>query len=42
MGFPDEEARQAVRFSFGWDTLTGDGERAAHAVADVVDAMVAR
>jgi cysteine desulfurase len=36
MGMTKEEASQCVRFTFGWDTFEGDGERAAEAVARVV------
>jgi cysteine desulfurase len=37
MGMTPEEAAGCVRFSFGWDATPGDGERAARAVAAVVD-----
>lgn len=40
IGMTDVEAGECVRFSFGWDTPTGTGERAARGVADVVDSMV--
>ena len=36
MGFDATEAGESVRFTFGWPTRTGDGEAAAHAVADVL------
>ena len=35
-------AAECVRFSFGWDTSPGTGERAGRVVGEVVDAMVAR
>jgi cysteine desulfurase len=36
MGMTKEEASHCVRFTFGWDTAEGDGEKAAEAVARVV------
>jgi cysteine desulfurase len=36
MGVNDEEARQSLRFSFGWSTAPGEGEAAARIVADLV------
>ena len=39
MGMPVDEASECVRFSFGWDTAAGDGQRAADAVVEVVEAM---
>jgi cysteine sulfinate desulfinase/cysteine desulfurase-like protein len=32
MGYTDEEARQCLRFSFGWTTTAADGELAAELV----------
>ncbi|HSJ70372.1 MAG TPA: cysteine desulfurase family protein [Acidimicrobiia bacterium] len=40
MGMTTEEAASCVRFSFGWDTAPGEGERAARAVAAVIDGLV--
>jgi cysteine desulfurase len=42
MGMSDIEARSCVRFTMGWDTAPGDGERAAAAVGAVLDAMSER
>jgi cysteine desulfurase len=38
-GFTSEAAGQCVRFSFGWGHTATDGELAAKAVADVVEAL---
>ena len=40
MGMSDAEARSCIRFTMGWDTVPGDGERAGAAVCTVVDAMM--
>jgi len=40
MGMSDTEARSCLRFTMGWDTGPGDGERSAAAVGAVVDAMM--
>lgn len=40
IGMTEAEAGECIRFSFGWDTPIGTGKLAAHAVADVVEAMV--
>lgn len=39
MGMSEQEASECVRFTFGWDTIDGDGVIAADAVADVVEAL---
>lgn len=39
MGMSEEEARECVRFSFGWTTARGEGEAAAAAVAACVEAL---
>lgn len=39
MGMTTEEAAGCVRFSFGWNTAPGDGERAGRAVAEVIDSL---
>lgn len=39
MGMTSDEAAGCVRFSFGWDAAPGDGERAALAVAEVIDRL---
>ena len=36
MGFEASEVAECVRFTFGWPTRPGDGEAAAHAVADAL------
>jgi cysteine desulfurase len=36
MGMSDADAARCVRFTFGWDTVEGDGTKAADAVAAVV------
>lgn len=36
MGFSDVASGECVRFSFGWDTPTGEGSRAAHMVLDAL------
>ena len=38
-GMEAAEAGECIRFSFGWDTGPGDGERSARAVAEVVEAV---
>ena len=39
MGMSDADARSCVRFTMGWDTAPGEGERSAAAVSAVVEAM---
>ena len=39
MGMSGQEASECVRFTFGWDTRSGDGVAAADAVADVLGAL---
>ncbi len=39
MGMTPEEAATCVRFTFGWDAEPGQGERAARAVAAVIDSL---
>lgn len=39
MGMSADDARQCLRFSFGWPTLAGDGERAAALVVQAVDGL---
>jgi cysteine desulfurase len=39
MGMPDAEADECVRFTFGWTTVPGDGERAARIVARCVEGL---
>lgn len=40
IGMDATEAAESVRFSFGWDTPRGTGERAAHVVAEIVADLV--
>ncbi len=39
MGMAPAAAAECVRFSFGWASRVGDGEAAAHIVADMVDSI---
>ncbi len=39
MGMSADDARQCLRFSFGWSTLAGDGERAAALVVQALDGL---
>ncbi len=39
MGFTPEEARESLRFSFGWTTSPQDGSRAAALVAEAVEEL---
>jgi cysteine desulfurase len=39
MGYTPDEARNCMRFSFGWTTAPGEGRRAAEIVADQVEQM---
>ena len=39
MGFTETEAAEAVRFTFGWTTASGDADLAAKIVVDVVESL---
>lgn len=39
MGMEESSAAECVRFTFGWDTVPSDGDRAATMVADVVESL---
>ena len=39
MGMPDDVANECVRFTFGWDTRSGDGPDAARRVLDTIEAL---
>ena len=40
MGFSDEEARQCLRFTFGWTTRPDEGEEAARIVLDCLEGLL--
>ena len=39
MGYGADEARECLRFSFGWTTRPGDGDRAADIVLDAIEGL---